>query len=233
MKSTTCLQIFRLAENSSNQTVPNSEKILDILIPYTILYPEISFLIVHNKKTLLELHPDSSEKCRMSKVFNIHEQNILEITWRSLDNSVFLKLISGDTNVQRPRKDTQFIYVNRRPVQHNGLSFVTNDIFRNFLPSETYPVFALFLQVEKENVDVNVHPAKREVKIKNEAEILNAVRTILGENLSLKIQPGIISYQEKTDFLPNTHQTIQEHINNMLHNNQFLKKFQNDKHLEQ
>lgn len=177
-------------------------KILDTLIPYTILYPSILFLMVNNKKTILELQPAPSEKSRISKIFNIQEQNLLEISWRSIDNSIFFKLISGDINVQRPRKDIQFIFVNRRPVQHIGLSFVINDIYRSFLKPETYPVFTLFIQIKKENVDINVHPQKREVKIKNETEILNSVRTIIEENLSHRIRPTIISYQKKIEFSP-------------------------------
>ncbi|MCM8759123.1 MAG: DNA mismatch repair endonuclease MutL [Candidatus Omnitrophica bacterium] len=185
-------------------------KILDTLIPYTLLHPEISFFLIHNEKTIFELYPEFSEKTRLSKVFNIQEQNLIEITWAAPDKSFFLKLVSGDINVQRPKKDVQFIFINNRPIQHNGLSFVVNDIYKKYLPSDTYPGFAIFIKIKRENVDVNVHPSKREVKIRNEVEVLNAVRTIIEENLSSKLKPVVISYQEKPEsFLNQASETTQ------------------------
>lgn len=171
-------------------------KILDCFIPYAISHPEISFSLIHNRKVILDLQCDVSRKSRISRIFNIPEKNLIEINWKALDNSISIEAISGDINIQRPRKDIQFIFVNTRPVQHNGISFTINNIYRSFMPPETYPAFAIFLDIKRENVDINVHPTKREVKIKNEAEVLDIVRTIIEEKLSSKIQPRVISYNE-------------------------------------
>ncbi|MCX7706367.1 MAG: DNA mismatch repair endonuclease MutL [bacterium] len=175
------------------------KRILNVLIPYMILYPSISFYLIHNKKKILELHAGCSELRRIGEIFNIDEKYLIEISWKSPDNSISLKMISGNTDINRAKKDIQFIFVNKRPVQHSAFSFIINDIYRNFLPPETYPVFALFLQIRKEDVDVNVHPTKREVRIRNESEILDTLKKIVEKNLFQMIQPKTFSYQIKIE----------------------------------
>lgn len=178
-------------------------KIIDMFIPYAILHPEISFFLVHNKKTIFELLPEKNELLRMSKIFNISQEHLMEFSWKMFDNSVSIKGVFGNINVQRPTKNIQFIFINNRPVQHNGISYTVNSIYKNFFPPESYPAFALFINLKKENVDINVHPSKREVKIKNEAEILNAIRVILEENLFKKTEPKVIAFKEE-----NTKQSV-------------------------
>ncbi|MCM8764741.1 MAG: DNA mismatch repair endonuclease MutL [Candidatus Omnitrophica bacterium] len=168
-------------------------KILDFFIPYAIVHPSIHFVLIHNKKTVFDLSGEQSIKPRMSKIFNINQEHLLEIFWRSIDNSVSIEAVIGDINLQRSRKDMQFIFINNRPVQHNGLSFTINSVYRNLLPPEMYPAFAFFFNLKKDDVDINVHPSKREVKIRNEVDILNLTRKVLEENLIKKARPRVLS----------------------------------------
>ncbi|MCM8829244.1 MAG: hypothetical protein NC902_08235, partial [Candidatus Omnitrophica bacterium] len=80
-----------------------------------------------------------------------------------------------------------------------GLSFTINSIYRSLLPAEIYPVFVLFLNLRKEDVDINVHPSKREVKIKNEADILIFLKKLLEENLIKKPRPRILLSQTESE----------------------------------
>ncbi len=171
-------------------------KILDIFIPYPILYPPISFTLSHNKKIIFDLPSEKTAKNRISRIFNVQQENLLEIEWRLFDNSISIKAVLGNINIQRPRKDMQFIFINNRPVRHNGLSFTINNFYRNLMPPETYPLFVFFLTLKNEDVDINVHPTKSQVKIRNENEVLNVVRTILEKNFADNMQPKMITLQE-------------------------------------
>jgi DNA mismatch repair protein MutL len=78
----------------------------------------------------------------------------------------------------------QFLFINKRPVQNRRLSRAIYDAFRGQLPSMRHPAWVLFLEVQSNTVDVNVHPAKREVKLTHESEIYGFMLTSVQRALS-------------------------------------------------
>jgi DNA mismatch repair protein MutL len=77
----------------------------------------------------------------------------------------------GSPGVSRATRDGQFTYVNRRPVENRGLNYALIEGYHNSLMKGRYPVCCLFLEINPAAVDVNIHPAKREVKFHREFEI--------------------------------------------------------------
>ncbi|MGC9066573.1 MAG: DNA mismatch repair endonuclease MutL [Candidatus Ratteibacteria bacterium] len=164
-------------------------KIIDVFIPYAIFFYSKAFVLFHDRKKVFDLESTDSMSERMSRVCNVQKNFLREITKKVLDNSVSIKFVLGDINIQRPRKDFQFIFINDRPVHHPGISFVINDVYRNIFPSETYPVFAVAVNLNPQDIDVNIHPTKREIRMKNETSILNFIRMACEEILGQKTQP--------------------------------------------
>ncbi len=74
----------------------------------------------------------------------------------------------GQPGVSRSTRDEQYIFVNRRPVENRGLNFALVEGYHTALMKGRYPVCCLFLEIDPALVDVNIHPAKREVKFHNE-----------------------------------------------------------------
>ncbi len=74
----------------------------------------------------------------------------------------------GQPGVSRSTRDEQYIFVNRRPVENRGLNFALIEGYHTALMKGRYPVCCLFLEIDPALVDVNIHPAKREVKFHNE-----------------------------------------------------------------
>ena len=77
----------------------------------------------------------------------------------------------GSPGVSRSTRDGQFTYVNRRPVENRGLNYALIEGYHTALMKGRYPVCCLFLEMNPAAVDVNIHPAKREVKFHREFEI--------------------------------------------------------------
>lgn len=74
----------------------------------------------------------------------------------------------GAPGVSRSTREEQHIFVNRRPVENRGLNFALMEGYHTALMKGRYPVCCLFLELDPAWVDVNVHPAKREVKFRAE-----------------------------------------------------------------
>ena len=81
----------------------------------------------------------------------------------------------GAPGVSRGSRDDQHLFVNRRPIENRALNFALIEGYHTALMKGRYPVCCLFLELDPAQVDVNIHPAKREVKFHHE----RAVRTFV------------------------------------------------------
>jgi DNA mismatch repair protein MutL len=77
----------------------------------------------------------------------------------------------GTPGVARSSREDQHVFVNRRPVENRGINYALIEGYHNSLMKGRYPVCCLFLELNPAAVDVNIHPAKREVKFHREFEI--------------------------------------------------------------
>ena len=89
----------------------------------------------------------------------------------------------GSPGVSRATRESQFTFVNRRPVENRGLNFALIEGYHNSLMKGRYPVCCLFIEIDPAAVDVNIHPAKREVKFHREFEIRKFVAQAVKETL--------------------------------------------------
>ena len=85
--------------------------------------------------------------------------------------------LMGAPGVSRSSRAEQHVFVNRRPVENRGINFALLEGYHTALMKDRYPVCCLFLEVNPAEVDVNIHPAKREVKFHRE----KAVRQLLAQ----------------------------------------------------
>jgi DNA mismatch repair protein MutL len=83
--------------------------------------------------------------------------------------------IIGAPGVSRSTRDDQHLFVNRRPVENRGLNFALLEGYHTMLMKGRYPLCCLFLEINPALVDVNIHPAKREVKFRQEQTIRRIV----------------------------------------------------------
>lgn len=81
----------------------------------------------------------------------------------------------GAPGVSRSTREDQHLFVNRRPVENRGLNFALLEGYHTALMKGRYPVCCLFLEIHPAAVDVNIHPAKREVKFHREREVRQLV----------------------------------------------------------
>jgi DNA mismatch repair protein MutL len=89
----------------------------------------------------------------------------------------------GSPGISRATRESQFVFVNRRPVENRGVNYALIEGYHNSLMKGRYPVCCLFLEIDPAAVDVNIHPAKREVKFHREFEVRKFVAQAVKETL--------------------------------------------------
>ncbi len=89
----------------------------------------------------------------------------------------------GAPGVSRATREDQHLFVNRRPIEHRGLNHALLEGYHTALMKGRYPVCCLFLEMDPALVDVNVHPAKREVRFHRERDVRQAVMNAVRQTL--------------------------------------------------
>ena len=157
-------------------------QILNTFIPYTLFHNNIRFRLTHEGRDLVDAAPCPSLKSRVAHILHVDEKHLLDAGVQSFE-PLRIHLILGDINIKRARRDMQFIFVNGRPVNNKAIGFHLNQVYRLIMPRDLYPLFVISLQLPAKEIDVNIHPAKREVKIREEQKICSVLRKLCEETL--------------------------------------------------
>jgi DNA mismatch repair protein MutL len=98
----------------------------------------------------------------------------------------------GAPGVSRSTRQDQHLFVNRRPVEHRGLNYALLEGYHTSLMKGRYPVCCLFIAMDPSEVDVNVHPTKKEVKFRHEGAIRAQVTRAVNQTL-LRFHTGTVA----------------------------------------
>jgi|SRR5579863_27863 len=150
--------------------------VAEVVTQAALSHPKISFRLTHEERLLADFPSVKSTRYRLLQVLGERRSADLiegEFSAGKLSGQAFL---SRPTATQGSRKD-QFFLVNRRPVRHPLLIRALYDAYETLLRSREHPFFLLSLMVEPTLVDINVHPAKREVRFSEELEIYPILRS--------------------------------------------------------
>jgi DNA mismatch repair protein MutL len=111
----------------------------------------------------------------------------------------------GAPGVSRTTRENQHVFVNRRPVENRGINFALVEGYHTALMKGRYPVCCLFIEIDPSEVDVNIHPSKREIKFHRERPVRHLVTRSLRETL-LKFHtaaaPAILKPEPLPQVLP-------------------------------
>jgi DNA mismatch repair protein MutL len=148
----------------------------NLVTHYALAHPEIAFTLTNNGREVLRVAPANDLRERAYQIFGAEFlDNLLEVN----GGHPGLARVSGFVSAPRDRRtsrDAQYLFVNGRFVRDRLISRALSEGYRAVLPHGVYPAALLFIEIPLEEVDVNVHPAKTEVRFRRAAAVAEAVR---------------------------------------------------------
>ena len=155
-----------------------------IVTHYALAHPEIAFTLVNNGREVLNVAPARDLRERSFQIFGA---GLLDSLLPIRGGRDFVALVSGFISAPRERrttKDSQYFFVNNRFVRDKTIADGLREGYRSVLPHGVYPVAFLFLDIPLEEIDVNVHPAKTEIRFRRSEAVKDVIAEAVRETLA-------------------------------------------------
>ena len=171
-------------------------KIIKVFKDFAITNPHIKFSLLHNNKPINKYHI-SSHKQRIVQIFgNEYKNNVLKVDFKRDGYSI--NGFIGNLSLLKKRKTNQFTCVNNRSIKNKLIDISIYNCYKGLLERGEYPFYILYISCPPEDLDVNVHPKKLEVKFKNEHKIQYIINKAVSTTLK-NIENVIPQYTKATD----------------------------------
>ena len=147
----------------------------DIVTRIALSYPDISFKLFNNHKKVLLTYGDNNLASTIRTIYGktIYE-DIIEFSNHE-DSYIRIYGYVGRESIARGSRNNQSIYVNNRYIKNKTVVAAVENAFKSFSTVNKFPFFVLFIDIPADNIDVNIHPTKAEIKFKDERMIFKAV----------------------------------------------------------
>ncbi|GKS65864.1 DNA mismatch repair protein MutL [Nitrospira sp.] len=172
------------------KSIPTEQSHITRVVQQAALaWPSIQFRLTHNEQEMMNYPAVRSEADRIAQVY----QPMFLEHCVSLDAALPGIAVSGylvDAVHAKSSRTPQEMFVNRRPIRSLAVSHAVGEGYGSFIAKGCHPRFVLFLEVDSDRVDVNVHPTKREVRFSDNEAVHQLVRRAVRQALSRETMPN-------------------------------------------
>ena len=156
---------------------------VNVVSQLALAHPGVRFRFTHEQQALLDLPPVASTLDRLAAIWGAEiGRQLLPIEER--EGSILLSGFVSPPTWSRASRDAQYLFVNGRVVRDRILLHALSEGYRHILPEKRHPMVFVFLALPPQDVDVNVHPHKTEVRFAQPDLIHAMVREALQRGLS-------------------------------------------------
>ncbi len=169
--------------------------ILDEFHRIALAFENVQFKLYHNDQEIYNLQ----EVSLRSRILNIFGKRINEFLVPVEEDTNYVNFSGyiGKPKLGKKTRGEQFLFVNRRYIRSSYLQHAVKSAYEDILPADQFPFFVLFLDINTDKIDVNVHPTKQEIKFEDERIIYNYLRVACRHALGkYSITPSLDFEQE-------------------------------------
>lgn len=211
--------------------VSEANSVSDIVNKLALGNLNISFKFIKDDKVIINTTGNVDLK---ENIYTILGKDIVKglIPIEYNDEDIELKGFISNNNLYRSNRSHQYLYINGRYITNYGIASTIEGQYKSTIPLNRYPVFILYLKLNPEDLDVNIHPTKQEVKFVNNYDINGIIGSIIKKRLlnALSVPKfGISQMEEKKNKEPQ----ILFNLDSDSHKNLIVKDYTiNDENIE-
>ena len=156
---------------------------VNVISQLALAHPELRVRFTHEQQALLDLPPAATTLERLATIWGAEISRQL-IPIEDREGSVLLSGFVSPPTWSRASRDAQYLFVNGRAVRDRLLLHALSEAYRHILPEKRHPMVFVFLTLPPQDVDVNVHPHKTEVRFVQPDLVHAVVREAIQRGLS-------------------------------------------------
>jgi len=160
--------------------------------------PDIELMYYYNNQLTVKLDKGNLRQRIVGIYGNNYNQRLVPVEEKTDIISITGFVIKPE--FARKKRGEQFIFINRRYIRSPYFNHAVEQAFQELIPEDTFPSFFLFLETEPEQIDVNVHPTKTEVKFQNEQYIYQILKTTVKRSLGKFNLTPTLDFERETAF---------------------------------
>ena len=166
----------------------------DVMTRIALVHPEIAIKLINSNKTILQTNGSGELK---NVIYSIYGKQVTEEVLQVSSEYEDIKIngVIGKPAIARSNRSNQIFFVNKRYVKDKTLTAAAEQAFKGLIPIGKFGFIILNIDMNPNKVDVNVHPAKLEVRFENEDVIFKAMYHAVKDTL---LKANLISDREKT-----------------------------------
>lgn len=169
----------------------------DAVTRLALIHPDISFRLINSGKTIIQTSGNGKIQDVIYSIYGKDiASSILEVDYTYED--IHVTGVVGKPEIARSNRSNQIFFVNQRYIKDKTLSGAAENSFKGLLPIGKYGFLVLNIDMDPSMVDVNVHPAKLEVRFQEESKVFKAIYHAIKDTLL------------KAELIENTEKTIEE-----------------------
>ena len=172
----------------------------DAITRIALVHPEIAIKLINTGKTIIQTNGNGDIK---SVIYSIYGKDVangivpVEYTYEDIK----VTGVIGKPEIARSNRANQIFFVNKRYVKDKTLSAATEQAFKGLIPIGKFGFVILNLDMEPSKVDVNVHPAKLEVRFQEENKVFQSIYHAIKDVL---LKSELVANTERTEILENS-----------------------------
>lgn len=208
---------LKFMKSESSESTP----IIEFISHVALAYPNIKFRLINNDKLIFSTTGTGE---RIKNIGLLHgkevSNNLMSVNYQ--DDSVLIEGFVSNLNQSKPNRRYQIYFVNGRVVENKTIQEGISKAYEDKLIHGRYPLAFLFICVPPEEIDVNIHPNKLQVKFQKEAEVYNALVVSVSQTLNTMeaapkvitqtFRPGAISFPPKVEIKKEEQTSIRDFL---------------------
>ncbi|HPB79005.1 MAG TPA: DNA mismatch repair endonuclease MutL [Sedimentibacter sp.] len=165
--------------------ISESSNINEIVVSLALSKENISFKYINNNNVAYRTPKTNNLLNTISSLYEKDLYNsLLKIDYKS--DIISITGYTTNLNYYRGNRKQQIVFVNGRVIKHRRMSYFIEEAYNTLLPKNKYPACFIKIEIAPALVDVNVHPAKTEVRFQNEEMVLNEIKNAVYSALHSK-----------------------------------------------
>lgn len=169
---------------------------IDLMNRLALSNPKIAFRLLHNGQILLQTNGRGDVQQVLAAIYGVHNAKKM-VSFQGESHDYRISGYVTLPEVTRASKNYMSLFVNGRWVKHYLVQKAIVDAYHTYLPIERFPIVVLYIEGDPYLTDVNVHPAKHQIRLSKEPELLKLIEETIRERIRSVIRVPQMEKKEK------------------------------------